>query len=228
MEQPRYNLFNLIHKALRNMLYDTALKIQRNDFTSVEETLPIMAQLEQVLFYFDEHARHEDTFILPVVQKHDAKLITDFEYEHDEDHRLAGDMRAFITQWRMEKHKGPQVIWGERIFYSFNKFVAFNLYHTNKEERLLNPVLWKHYSDLELQGITQRIIQSIKPDILMAQSRWMMKSINRNELITWMVGVKQAAPLHVFNMYLKIAQEELPQSLWLEVKTILLEDAVMA
>lgn len=228
MEHPRYNLFGLIHKALRHMLYDTALKIQRNDFSSAEETAPVIAQLEQLLLYFDQHADHENTFILPVAREHDYRLVDTLEEEHEEDHRLTEDLRAFVAQWKMETQAGPRAIWGERIFYAFNKFVAFNLYHTNKEERILNPVFWKHYSDEELHAITQKIVQSIQPEILMAQSRWMMRSIHRMEAIAWLSGVKAEAPPHVFDMFMNMAQEELPPHLWQEVKALLSKDAVMA
>jgi hypothetical protein len=226
MNHQRFNIFNLIHKGLRNNLYDTALKIQRTDFSSVEETTPVIAQLEQLLFYFEEHARHEDTFVLPAIARHNPKIVREFESEHEEDHRLSQDMRAFVTQWRLEKMESPRVIWGKRIFYSFNRFVAFNLKHTNKEEELLNPILWENYSDEELETISQKIIQSIKPDILMAQSRWMMRSINRKEAIGWLSGVKRNAPNEIFRLFIQMAQQELSESTWNEVKTTLLEEPV--
>lgn len=227
MEQ-RFNIFNLIHKALRHMLYDTALKIQRNDFTSTEETLPVIGQLELLLTYFDEHAKHEDAFILPAITKYDERLVREFESEHEEDHRLTEDLRAFITQWKLETHASPRLIWGQKIFYSFNRFVAFNLNHTNKEEKILNGLLWQHYSDQELMTIEQKIIQGIQPEILLAESRWMMRSINRKEIFEWLGGIKHGAPEEVFKVFSQIAQEELPAAMWQEVKNTFLEESIVA
>jgi hypothetical protein len=34
MSENRYNVFNQIHKALRSLLYDTAVCIQKTDFSS--------------------------------------------------------------------------------------------------------------------------------------------------------------------------------------------------
>ncbi len=209
------------------MLYDTALKIQRNDFSSVEETTPVIAQMEQLFFFFEEHARHEDGFVLPAIAKHDPKIVLEFHSEHDEGHRLTEDLRAFVTQWKLEKYKSPRILWGEKIFYSFNRFIAFNLNHTNKEERILNPVLWQHYADAELQTISKKIIQDIKPEVLLDQSRWMIRSINRAELIDWLAGIRQSTPPEVFKVFIQLTQQELSEQGWLQIKTLLSEESAI-
>ena len=43
----------------------------------------------------------------------------------------------------------------------------------------------------------------------MAESRWMMRSINDKEVIGWLSGVKQGAPTAVFDTFLQMAEEEL-------------------
>ena len=74
MQEQRYNVFNQIHKGLRGMLYDTAIRLQQTDFSRLEAST-IVDQLEQVLIFFDEHAENEDQFILPHIRKHNAQLI---------------------------------------------------------------------------------------------------------------------------------------------------------
>ncbi len=59
----RYNVFNNIHKGLRTMLFSTQMKWQQTDFTS-PEAASMVANLETVLYYYDQHADHEDHFIL--------------------------------------------------------------------------------------------------------------------------------------------------------------------
>lgn len=84
MQQQRYNVFNQIHKGLRGMLYDTALRLQRTDFSGPEASQAI-EPLHQVLLFFDDHADHEDRFILPHIRKHNAPLLDELEKEHEID-----------------------------------------------------------------------------------------------------------------------------------------------
>jgi hypothetical protein len=227
MTQPRYNVFNLIHKGLRHFMYDTALKIQKADFTA-PASASVIAQLEEMLGYFEQHAHHEDNHVLPPVQQHNAALVDDFEAQHVEDHRLGHELQQTIEQWKKAGSADEKRLAGRTLFYLFNEFIAFNLYHMNKEEKEINDVLWTNYADADLMQITQRIIADIQPAALMAQSRWMMRSINRQELLGWLGGMKATAPAPVVKMFAEMAQQELPLEQWLEVKTLLFEDAVMA
>ncbi len=58
MQQSRYNIFNQIHKGLRAMLYDTALRIQQMIFHVLRKNrlFATVRQLEKVLAFFDKHA----------------------------------------------------------------------------------------------------------------------------------------------------------------------------
>ncbi|HEX5171175.1 MAG TPA: hemerythrin domain-containing protein [Cyclobacteriaceae bacterium] len=227
MHHNRYNPFNLIHKGLRHLMYDTALKIQTADFATINGAASVITQLEQLLSYFEEHAHHEDTFVLPPVEKYNPELVADFESQHEEDHRLGHEIRLALASWKIAEGTVARLSAGKKIFFLFNEFIAFNLYHMNKEEQLINEVLWRHYTDIEIQGITQQIVQSIKPQILFEESRWMMKSINVREAVDWLVGVKVSAPTEVFAIYVKMAQEEMPVDRWLKVKETLFDERLI-
>lgn len=227
MNHQRYNLFNLIHKGLRHLMYDTALKIQVADFSTLVGAGPVITQVEQVLFFFEQHAHHEDNEILPLVNRFDPALVIDFENQHEEDYLLGSEISKAVNLWKIAEGAVARLSAGRKIFYAFNDFVAFNLSHMNKEEELINAVLWKNYSDEELHGVTQRIIQKIKPQILFEQSRWMMKSINVREAMDWLMGVKVSAPGEVFRMYLKMAHEEMPADKWLTIKESLFDETLI-
>ncbi|QMW04996.1 hemerythrin domain-containing protein [Spirosoma foliorum] len=209
MQNQRYNVFNQIHKGLRGMLYDTAIRLQQTDFSQSEagETID---QLEQALHFFDEHAEHEDRFILPHIRKQNAQLIDELEKDHEIDHRLTQSLFDHIQEWRTTTSENQLEAIGQRIHFAFSEFIGFNLYHMNKEETVLIYLLWKHYTDEEIRHMEHEIIEAISPQTLMAESRWMMRSINDKEVIEWLSGVKQGAPVFVFDSFLQMAREELP------------------
>lgn len=218
MEQERYNLFNLIHKGLRHVLYDVAIKIQRADFGSASETFETLSRVEVLIDYFEGHADAEDTFILPALHRYDPVLVNDFEKQHVEDHRLGNLLEDIIQKIKSEESITKRIQLGQNLLHLYHEFVAFNLYHMNKEENVLNKVLWQNFTDQELQAITQQIIQSIKPQKLMALNRWMMRSINITEVTAWLTGVKRGAPEAVFITYLQLAEEELTPEMFAELK----------
>ncbi|GAB3949911.1 hypothetical protein GCM10028805_27040 [Spirosoma harenae] len=209
MQNQRYNVFNQIHKGLRGMLYDSAIRLQQTDFSQPEAST-VVDQLKQVLLFFDDHAEHEDRFILPHIRKHNAQLIDELEKDHEIDHRLTQTLFDYIQEWTDTLSAPQREAIGQRISFAFSEFIAFNLYHMNKEENVLIYLLWKHYTDDEIRAMEHEIITSIPPQTLMAESRWMMRSINNKEVIGWLSGVKQGAPAEVFGHFLKMAEEELP------------------
>lgn len=220
MQNQRYNVFNQIHKGLRGMLYDTALRLQQTDF-SQPDAEAVIEQLNQVLIFFDEHAENEDQFILPHVRKHNAALIDELEKDHDVDHRLTQSLFEYIAEWSQATSDSQRGSVGQRIGYAFNEFIAFNLYHMNKEENVLMYLLWKHYTDDEIRQMESDILRSIAPQTLLAESRWMMRSINDQEVIDWLSGVRQGAPAAVFDTFLQLADEELPTNRLVNVRTAL-------
>jgi hypothetical protein len=97
----------------------------------------------------------------------------------------------------------------------------------NKEELFLNAILWRHYSDFEIKEITQRIIQSIKPQMLLEESRWMMRSINTREAVDWLMGIKVSAPSETFKLFVRMAHEEMPFERWIKVKDSLFDETLI-
>ena len=214
----RYNIFNLIHKGLRRVLYDTALQLQRADFGSDEESQRVLSQLDLTLNYFEGHAEAEDMFILPAIQRFDPAMVQDFESQHVEDHRLGHLLMLLKENVMSEDNAKGRISAATELTHAFNEFVGFNLYHMNKEEAFINPLLWTHFTDLELQAITQQIIQNIAPQKLITLNRWMMRSINLTEATEWLSSVRKNAPAEVYNGFLVMAAEELEPETWLQLR----------
>ncbi|SKA16503.1 hemerythrin domain-containing protein [Sediminibacterium ginsengisoli] len=203
--EKRYNFFNNIHKGLRTMLFSIQMKVQQTDF-SQPSAADVISELELALTYYDEHAAHEDEYILAPLFEHEPALKEEMEKEHVTDHQLAENLRGFISDWKTGTDKE---LAGRKLFYALNDFIAFNLYHMNKEEQQLLEVLWKHFTDAEMLEMEHRIVAAIKPEVLMEESRWMMRGLSNPEIAEWLGAVKQGAPEFVYQTYKQMAAEEL-------------------
>ena len=209
MQTVRYNMFNLIHKGLRAMCYQTAIKLQQADFSDKKSATEVILQLETLLDYFTSHAHHEDHLILPAVSAFAPALADIFENEHIKDEQIGQQVADAIVSWKTATTSTEQVQAGKQICYCFYDFVAFNLEHMNKEERLLNVALWDNYSDQELLVIQQKLLGTIPPAELMEQGRWIARGINADEAVAWAAGIKKTALPAVQDQFFKVLKEEI-------------------
>jgi hypothetical protein len=224
----RYNIFHQVHKGLRALLYETALRIQHTDFWNVEEALDTIDQINEVTWLFDKHANTEDELIFPLVGKYDPAIVDAFEQEHIKDQVLGRQLMAAI-----EAYQGAAVITekaaaGKQVQSAYSKFLVFNLEHMAKEEDVLNPVLWRHYRDEELVAVTQTIVATIPQDYMIQFTRWMMRGLNNAEITAWLKGVEKNAPQPVFQALFATAEKELPGKRFHRVLEALTEGAMLA
>ena len=226
--QQRFNIFNQIHKALRALLYDTALTVQQTYFGHPDEAETSLEKIKLVLDIFDKHADHEDQFVLPAIYAYEPSLVDAFEKEHMADHELAEKLRSLIQTFETNSSLEHRITIGDQILHSFIAFMSFNLDHMGKEEKIINQRLWRYYSDMELAAINQRIIASVSQEEMKITSAWMMKGLSNAEITAWLRQVQTHAPESVFNTLFTIAEKELPHSRFRQILEDLTEGAMLA
>lgn len=222
----RYNTFYLIHKALRAMLYDTALTLQQTDFANYTEARAALAKINDVLFAFDNHAHHEDSFIIPAVETYEPALAASFEKEHVEDLRISNRLKNIIVIYENTFFPEERALCGSAITRSFTEFLVFNLEHMAKEELLLNQVLWEHYTDEQIMAIHQQLMAVIPQEHIEQSSKWIMRAISTADAASWLKHVKATAPEFIFNRLMSTAQEELSEIRFATVLEMLEEEEV--
>ncbi len=224
----RYDVFKQIHKGLRALLYETALLLQQTDFSDADEAEIAVQQVTTVIDLFEKHAHTEDSMVFTAIINNEPALVDIFEQEHVEDHalglHLGNQLAALVAADSFDEKENV----GERITQAFIAFMVFNLKHMAKEEDIINKALWKYYSDLDLHGMTQRIVAAVPPQSMALYSRWMIRGLSNNELTNWLKDVKNNAPDFVFGGLMQTAAAELNESRWKLVQEAITEGALMA
>ncbi len=206
----RFNPFNMIHKALRALLYDTALSLQQTCFGDAAETETALQKIELVLKQFEQHAHHEDTYILPAITYHNPWMAHEFESEHVEDGKLSAQLQHLVNMCRATTRREDRLMAGSAISKAFTEFLVFNLQHMAKEELVLNQALWKHYTDAEIMQLNLTIAANVPAEEKAAIAQWMMRGINNTEAIQWLKTIKLNAPeTDYWNVY-ALTKTELP------------------
>lgn len=109
---------------------------------------------------------------------------------------------------------------GQSLFYAFNEYIAFNLYHMNKEEIVLNEALWDTYSDEQIVGFEQAAVQNITPDKMGEYGKWILRGNNNEDIAGWISAIKNGAPAEVYSWITGLAQGELADERFLAVQQL--------
>ncbi|HEX6332603.1 MAG TPA: hemerythrin domain-containing protein [Flavisolibacter sp.] len=205
----RYNIFNQIHKGLRAMLYDTAVLLQQTDFTDPSATAVAADRTNAVLKMFEDHASHEDNYVFAAISAYEPSVADAFMQEHHEDERLAQQVADSLQalEYASTAVKPEMAIQLNRNFVAF---LAFNLSHMEREESVINRLLWRYYSDEAIMQIQQQVIASLSPEAAATGTEWMFRGLNDNEIIGWLKGVRANAPEEAFENLVAAAANFLP------------------
>jgi hypothetical protein len=223
----RYNIFNQVHKGLRSLLYETALTIQQTDFMQKEEARLALEKVTLVVELFEKHAHTEDNFLLPALAEYEPGVVTIFEEEHVKDHELSNRLLDLVFVFTHSITDETRIMTGKALSVSFVEFLVFNLNHMAKEESVINKLLWRYYTDEQLQGITRTIVSHIPPEHFAKFSRYMLRGLNNEEISTWFRQVKLTAPPFVYSSLTGTAEAELPAVRWMAILSRINGEKVM-
>jgi len=223
----RYDMFNQIHKGLRALLYETALQIQHTDFWDVDEAEEAIGRINEIVRLFEKHAYSEDSHVFPAIEKYEPSVADAFEQEHVKDHLLGQALADSLSFYRNAEVITEKAVAAKQIHSAFIKFMVFNIEHMAKEEEVINPLLWRYYTDADLAAITERIVADIPPDYMAQFSKWMIRGLNNAEIAGWLRGVEKNAPEAVFRMLFVTAEKELPGKRFRQVLEGLTEGAMV-
>jgi iron-sulfur cluster repair protein YtfE (RIC family) len=224
----RYNIFNQIHKGLRAMLCETALQMQHADFWNVEEAEKVIEKINEVVRLFEKHAHSEDSHVFPAIEKYEPSVADAFEQEHVKDHLLGELLTVSLSSYNSARVITEKAEAARAVQAAYMKFMAFNLEHMTKEEEVINPLLWRYYTDADLMAITQQIVSHVPEDYMAQYTKWMMRGLSNGEIAGWLRNVERTAPERVFKLLFAAAERELPEKRFRQVLEGLTEGTMVA
>lgn len=221
----RFNVFYMIHKGLRAMMYDTSLSLQHTDFAHAAGYPHSLEKLDHLVEVFDAHAGHEDNHVFTMLEACNPALQAEMEKEHVTDIALSHDLRKLAEQYKAATDSAEKAALGYSICKTYNAYMAFNLNHMNKEETVVNESLWSNYTDQEIAGANMRMIASLSPDEVKRNAIWMLRGCSNGDIIGWFGMVKKQAPPPVIQLLMSLAEQELPQPRFEAVQNAVMEMA---
>lgn len=209
------------------MIYDLGTKLQKTDFMDVAATNTILTQLKHnlqsanstcIICMLHEHSGHEDQSIFPQLTPFDSKAVDAMIQEHVEITRQMVEISKVADELSQLKENDQRIEMGNKLISMVNNLLASYLVHLNNEETTLLPLTWKYLSDDQIRAIRAKIQMATPPERYGEWMKWMVSSLNVNELIGLFSGMKMAAPPQVLEKMKLLAEKNLDRETWNKIK----------
>jgi hypothetical protein len=185
----RIDFYTKVHKALRASLFDLSQRAATTDYRDPRALQALAEALGGLLARLSSHARHEATFIHPLLE---AKAAGGGAFDADHEaleaeqarlaHMLAGASSATVD---------ARPVLGLAFYRALNAFIARYLEHLDREEAAM-PVLWERCSDDELRSVMARFGTSRPLDEALADMGWMLPALSGSEQAELIGGMAAA------------------------------------
>ena len=206
----RYNIYSIIHKALRGWMTDVLHRWGRMDVEDECERNQAIENVRALLDVLAAHLRHENDVVHPAIEKSRQSGAARTAQDHVEhEHAIArlGNELATFASARPELRASL----AHSFYLHLSAFVAENFEHMVVEETENHRALIAAYSEREVLELEHRIVSSLPPEESAATMRWMLAYINAAERAFLVGNVKRNAPPAVLAGILGMAREILSQ-----------------
>jgi hypothetical protein len=202
--QSRYNIYEVIHKALRARLSQTLIAIGQVDADDEASVREVVAQVRTTLAIMHGHLNSENDFVHVAMEARapgSTRRIAEEHVHHDEDIRLLDDACAALV----DAPSSQRAARANRLYVLFDVFLQENLVHMRYEEDQHNAVLWGAYTDEEILAIEHALVAAIPPEkkALLLQS--MVPAVPTRDRAMLLGGLRASVPPEVFaGMYASV------------------------
>jgi hypothetical protein len=190
----RFDLYRSAHKGVRKALFDALTRIGAADCRSQAEAATCAELTRGIVALSRKHIGSEIRFIHAAVEAREPGLMRALDHAHDEHAQHLDWLEAIARDLVAAPASNRRMAIGARLYEALSQFVAAELTHMAQEEQIVMPELWRLFSDDELRGMQQAIIQALGPDGLAMFLRPMLPAMSPVEREKMLAGLKMGLP----------------------------------
>ncbi len=199
--KPRFNLYTIIHKALRAAMGENLAALGRMDPLDDAETTRVLGDLRALLVLLRGHLEHENDFIHSALEARQPGASHHTAHDHEQHATALAALDAQVR--RVAATQGAlRVEAQQRLYATFALFVGENMEHMQVEETDNMQALWAVYTDDELMALHDALVASVPPEEMAQVLRWMVPSITPFERAALLGGIQAKAPAAAFSQIL--------------------------
>ncbi len=211
----RFNLFQTSHSALRAQLLDASLQLQFTNFSKPQQVQYRFDQLIELVFACQRQAEEESKYILPALLQFEKFVPECFADVHDGKHspldRILEHMLVFDREAGSERANK----WAGSLFRaSFRHLSDWVIRAMQRQEEILNPLLWKNFSDDAIYTLHLKIEGKQTMSEWLNLCSWMIKDMHDEDIALWLKSMESSLPKPVYELLLDKISAQLPLMKW--------------
>ncbi len=222
-----YNLCTQLYKGARALLYHIALTLQQTDFSIRDEAAASLEEMQQALHLFNGYAWMEEKYMLPAIKKYSAEAVTIFKGAHEINVALSQQLKGLLQLLQQASTSRSRQDTGHAIIRAYTSFLAAKLEHLAIKEATLSTVLQTYYTEQEVIGLQQTILNAIPVQHLAVYFRWIMRGSNNTEIINLLRYFEKTGTAQAIDLMLQMLETELPVQRWKNIQDKLAEGKVL-
>jgi hypothetical protein len=209
------------------MIYELGSELQTLDFTDERATESMITKLRQdlsaasstcIVCLLHGHSTDEENYVFPDVRTYEPALVDTLLAEHREVVRKITEVWKVANELKALRGRLERIEIGDKLNRTANDLFAYYLTHLTGEEATLIPAMWKHYTDEQLVAMRANVQRNIPPEVFAVWMRWVLPSLNTNELTDMFIGLKKEAPAPVLEHMSQLAERALDEARWAAVR----------
>jgi hypothetical protein len=211
----RFNIFQTSHSALRAQLLDASLQLQFTNFSKISQVQHRFDQVEELVLACQRQAEEESRYIIPALQL----------YQNDVPECFAGGLKRgdspldrivkHMQVFEQEAGSARAGKWAATLFTaSFRRLSDWVIHAMQRQEEMLNPLLWRYYTDDALYDLQLRIEGKQSISEWLSLCTWMMKDMDDSDIANWLNSMEDSLPLQVYELLLEKVAANLPRLKW--------------
>jgi hypothetical protein len=192
-----FDMYRDAHKGIRSELFAVTASAGSTDPGDREGRAALHAHVVDVVAMLVDHAGHEDTHVLPVLEAHVPLLFDRNANDHAAlDARLTriADNASAIT----EATRGEQPARVHNLYLDLAAFTSAYLAHQEFEERIVMPALLNAVGVESVIEIHHDIVRSIQPPVMAKSLAVMIPAMNVDDRAELLGGMEHDAPPEAF------------------------------
>jgi len=207
----RIKPYDVPHKGLRNALSQLSLLAGKTDYSNRTEVEQLYNLGTDVFKILTIHADDENEVTLaeletrcPGCSQHDVE-------DHVQIHAAQENLEKLLAAIYNDSYNGKDTD-GAEFYLAFSEFHGKYLEHTAEEERVTQPLLWKHFTDEELASHRGKIMKKNPPETLLVWFRFVVPAQSHNERVGLLTGFKKMASRSFFSLGMEVIKQVLTTS----------------
>lgn len=217
MKKARYNIFEKSHKGLYRLTFEAGSKIQHANFNCINEINKSITILLQAIQYYKYHIAKEDFVIYNAIVPVAPYIITLMENANQIGNELVSEIEEKIQEFQIDLSHHNLIEFGIELQSSVFSFTSVVLQHIQKENSVINDLLWACFTDEDLAAMELKIASQFLPE----ENEWytgqVIKWLNDQEIVDCINDYFEFGSKSNANSMLTAAEKNLPTDRWTKV-----------